>query len=130
MHENQCVQIWNLSSPVQHSKFEILKSFFDFVVWPDCGEKIKLNNNLEKRLGFSCELKSACEACNWIYKRYTSKHVGKENGSSNKGFFQINVQTVLAFRKIGKGYRPMCTFTSLMNFPPPISVVTYTKIND
>ena len=24
----------------------------------------------------------------------------------------------------------MCTFTSLMNFLPPISVVTYTKIND
>ena len=24
----------------------------------------------------------------------------------------------------------MCTFTSLMSFPPPISVVTYTKIND
>ena len=23
----------------------------------------------------------------------------------------------------------MCTFTSLMNFPPPISVVTFTKIN-
>ena len=24
----------------------------------------------------------------------------------------------------------MCTFTSLMSFRPPISVVTYTKIND
>ena len=24
----------------------------------------------------------------------------------------------------------MCTLTSLMNLPPPISVLTYTKIND
>lgn len=33
--------------------FEISKSFFDLVVCPDRGAKIKLNNNLEKRMGFS-----------------------------------------------------------------------------
>ena len=55
-------------------------------------------------MGVSYELKLACEAYNWSNRRYTSKHVEKENGSSNKGFFQINVQTVLAFREIGKGY--------------------------
>ena len=97
--------------------FEILKSFFDLVVCQDCGEKGKLNDNLEKRMGFSCEIKLACKTCNWSYRRCTPEHVEKENGSSNKGFFQINVQTVLAFREIGKGYRPMCIFTSLMNFP-------------
>ena len=105
--------------------FEILKSFFDLVV---C-EKTKLNNNLEMRIGFSYGFKLACKEYNWGYSRYTSKHVEKENGPSNKGSFQINVQTVLAFREIAKGFRPMCTLTSLMNFPPPISVVTYTKIN-
>ena len=36
--------------------FEILKSF-DLGVFPDCGEKIKLNNNLGKRISFSYELK-------------------------------------------------------------------------
>ena len=82
-------------------------------------------------MGFSYELKLTCKACNWSYGRYTSKYVGEENGSSNKRFFQINVQTVLAFRKIGKRYHPMNVYTlSLMNFPTQISVVTYTKIND
>ena len=46
-------------------------------------------------MGFSFELNLACEAWNWSYRRYTSKHVEKQNGSSNKGFFQINVKTVI-----------------------------------
>ena len=46
-------------------------------------------------MGFSYELNLACEAWNWSYRRYNSKHVEKQNGSSNKGFFQINVKTVI-----------------------------------
>ena len=85
---------------------------------PDCGEKIKLNYNVEKKTGFSYKLKLACEACIWSYRRYTSKHVEKENWSSNKGLFQINVQTILAFREIGKGYWPICTSQVRWTFHP------------
>ena len=41
--------------------------------------------------------------------------------------FAVNIQMVFAFREIGKGYRSMKSFTSLMNMPPPISLRSYNR---
>ena len=50
--------------------------------------------------------------------------------SGGRPFNSINLQTVIAFREMGKGYHSMCTFTSMMNMPPPMRANTYDKIND
>ena len=43
--------------------------------------------------------------------------------------FAVNVRSVTAFREIGKGNEAMCTLTTMMNMPPPLSHQSYNDIN-
>lgn len=42
----------------------------------------------------------------------------------------VNLQTVLSFREIGKGYQSIQLFSTFMNMPPPLSRPAYNRIND
>ena len=118
--------------------FSVLKTMLaDVFECPDCGNaRIDLNNNLAARQGFCCELDIKCSSCSYKYSFYTSKKCPKKeivrSGKlpCGKSPFQVNVQSVLAFREIGKGYASIKKFSTLMNMPPAISKLTYNRINE
>ena len=43
--------------------------------------------------------------------------------------FEVNLRVVMAFREIGRGREAMCTFTAIMNMPPPLTNHNYDRIN-
>lgn len=120
--------------------FSILKKMFtDFGQCPEClRSRLKLENNERNRSGFCLELILKCTdtSCKWEHAVRTSKEidyhknqsVGKKKSGRNT--YAINTQAVLAFREIGKGFRSIKSFASLMNMPKPISLPTYNRIND
>ena len=117
--------------------FNILQSLFMFFAHcPECGcARVNMQNNDAKRQGFCLELTLLCcsSSCQWKHTVHTSKNVNCNNTSEIKpgrNAFAVNIQMVLAFGEIGKGYRSMKSFTSLMNIPPPISLRSYNRIND
>ena len=92
-----------------------------------CNQNPKLCNDLSKKHGFCYSWSLRCGICGWKHEFETSKTTPSSGG---RPFNSINLQTVIAFREMGKGYHSMCTFTSMMNMPPPMRANAYDKIND
>ena len=79
----------------------------------------------EERQGFSQKFYLECKDCTQCHGFYSSLefvHVwwyGKD--ARGKKPFEVNVRSVIEFREIGKGNEAMCTFSTMMNMPPPLS---------
>ena len=103
--------------------FGLLTSLFGkMLTCPACSAyEVTIKNDLSQRMGLSYKIVLNCQNCGWKTHKYTSNRLN----NNETGLFQINVQTVLAFREIGKGYRPLMTFTSNMNMPPPQMACVY-----
>ena len=93
-----------------------------------CDAPVEIQNDLDKRKGFSYCLKLNCTNCGWEKDWYTSAESKKE-GSPGRSMFDVNARVVLAFREIGQGYKAISTFGTSMNMPPPMQKNAYSKIN-
>lgn len=111
--------------------FGILKQLLElFLQCPRCKKNdVCLLNDLSKRQGFSYRLVINCNDCLFEKSLYSSE-VSSVKALTGRAPFKINLQTVLSFREIGKGYQSIELFSALMNMPPAFSKPTYTNLND
>ena len=110
--------------------FRVLKSIMEVIgKCPECGSaSVTVYNCEEKRMGLSLNLKLLCSDCDWSHDFFTSQRL-ENDGTPGPNSHCINVQTVLAFREIGKGYEAIRSFFSCMNMPPPMSPTVFSSIN-
>ena len=71
-----------------------------------------------------------CIDCNWNYSLETSYQSSKLNSKTRRKFYDINIQSVIAFREIGKGLECISSFCRSMNMLPPLAKKSYNRIND
>ncbi len=64
-----------------------------------------------------------------IHEFYSSATINNEK-TCGLNRSSINLQTVLAFREIGKGHEPLKTFNSCMIMLQPITAKSYLAMND
>ena len=81
---------------------------------PECQQKVKIENILEKRMGYAHTLKLHCIECSWQSFHYTSKPVTFKKGKGRR-FHEINLRAGIAFREIGKGHQGLENFCRIMN---------------
>ena len=56
---------------------------------------------------------------------FSSKRIDPSNDKSR---FDINIRTVITFRKLGLGYTPLLNFSRHMNMPAPLKQFSYERI--
>ena len=99
---------------------EVLKNLIDsFMKCQICNSDIAFSIDITKRMGLCNTIDLKCIDCNWNYSRETSYQSSKVNSKTGRNFYDINIQSVTAFRKIGKGLEGISSFCRLMNMPPP-----------
>ena len=81
---------------------------------PNCLGRVKLQNQLQFRMGFACKLNLSCYKCKWEQDLYTSGEVNLQKGPGRK-YYEVNVRAAVAFREIGKGHQGLENFSRLMN---------------
>eukprot|EP00112_Aurelia_sp_Birch-Aquarium-sp1_P003132 Seg1349.9 transcript_id=Seg1349.9/GoldUCD/mRNA.D3Y31 product="hypothetical protein" protein_id=Seg1349.9/GoldUCD/D3Y31 len=81
---------------------------------PECQQKVKIENMLEKRMGYAHNLKLQCTVCTWQFSYYTSETVEFKKGRG-RSFHEINLRAGVAFREIGKGHQGLENFSRIMN---------------
>jgi len=94
---------------------------------PNCLGRVKLQNQLQFRMGFACKLNLSCYKCKWEQDLYTSDEVNLQKGPGRK-YHEVNVRAAVAFREIGKGHQGLENFSRLMNMHG-ISSKGYEKIS-
>ena len=76
--------------------------------------------DFSSKKGLAQKLTVSCEDCNWSYSTYLSTSIKTEQSS-----YDVNVQSIIAFREIGRGLSHIETFNQIMNMPPPYTHSTY-----
>ena len=111
--------------------FDILKDLLELIGrCPNCISRgLNISHNERKRMGYALNFQLSCSKCQWKHELYTSPTIDNDN-TPGLNSFCINVQTVLAFREIGKGHEPLKTFNSCMNMPQPMTVKSFSAINE
>ena len=97
---------------------------------PNCtSEGLSISHNERKRMGYALNFQLSCYKCQWKHELYTSPTIDNDS-TPGLNSFCINVQTVLAFREIGKGHEPLKTFNSCMNMPQPMTAKSFAAVNE
>ena len=91
--------------------FSILKILYNkYICCPECGNKIILQDNIGKKMGFCLQLEIFCKNCDEIIGAFKISVVSNRSA-------EINTKIVVTFREIGKGYTPLESFNRCMNMP-------------
>ena len=69
-----------------------------------------INCEILKRMGLCNTIDLKCIDCNWKYSLETSYQSSKLNSKNGRKFYDINIQSVIAFREIGKGLEGISSF--------------------
>ena len=100
----------NVMEPDNDSNFnmiincEILKNLIEsFMKCQICDSDIVFSIDITKRMGLCNTIDLKCIDCNWKYSLETSYQSSKLNSKNGRKFYDINIQSVIAFREIGKG---------------------------
>ena len=97
---------------------------------PNCTSGgLSISHNERKRMGYALNFQLSCNKCQWKHELYTSPTIDNDS-TPGLNSFCINVQTVLAFREIGKGHEPLKTFNSCMNMPQPMTAKSFAAVNE
>ena len=64
----------------------------------NCSGKVKLKNNVSKKMGLSCNLELSCAVCEWQINIFTSKKIPTSRA------FDTSLRSIIAFRENGKGH--------------------------
>ena len=75
-----------------------------------------LQETAREGLGSCLSLSCMAEGCGAVTNFHSSR---------KSRFFHINQLSVLAMRRIGRGYEALRKFTSMTNLPPPVSKTTF-----
>ena len=95
-----------------------------------CDSDIVFSIDITKRMGLCNTLDLKCIACNQNYSLETSYQSSKLNSKTGRKFYDANIQSVIDFREIGKGFEGVSSFCYSMNMPPPLTKKSYNRIND
>ena len=94
-----------------------------------CDSDIVFSIDITKRMGLCNTIDPKC-GCNWKYSLETSYQSSKLNSKNVRKFYEINIQSVIAFCKIGKGLEGISSFCRSTDMPPPLAKKLYNRIND
>ena len=109
---------------------QVLKSLVQKIgSCPDCqSAALELHHMPSYKMGLSLNFSLTCKCCEWSYSFYSSPKLEKCTPGLDRHI--INLQTVLAFREIGRGYEAIKTFSACMGMPQPMTPSVYSSIND
>ena len=79
-------------------------------------------------MGFSIEIVIICSNCDFENTFHSSSSIN--HSVSGLKLFEVSLCPVIAFHEIGRGREAMCTFTAIMNIPPPLTNHNYDRINN
>ena len=106
------LEIQDLGSSYQIIDLHILVSTYSAIACPDCFNTSFVElKKAKKKQGLLLQLCLSCTICKFHYPFWTSKKAEKMRS------YDINKQSVYAFRRLGKGYAGMKTFLTIMNLP-------------
>ena len=95
---------------------------------PDCeSAALELRHIPNKKMGLSLNFGLTCKHCRWSHSFYSSTVLKQNTRGLDRHI--INLQTVLAFREIGRGYEAMKTFSACMGMPQPMTPGAYSAIS-
>ena len=86
---------------------------------PDCNEKLQIEYLSTRKQGLAHFFQLKCGCCKWN-KTYCSSQI-------NRGTYEINLASIIAFREMGLGYENMKSFCGMMNMPPPMNLNAFVK---
>ncbi|KAL8583880.1 hypothetical protein ACOMHN_009634 [Nucella lapillus] len=90
-----------------------LKKLFSSVTWPRCDAS--LNIAFGDKMGFSREIRIACEDCNFTKQQYSCS---RQDGSSDITVgFDVNSSIVMCFNELGLGEAALQKFSAIMSIP-------------
>ena len=95
-----------------------------------CDSDIVFSIDITKRMGLCNMIHLKCIDSNWKYSLETSYQLSKLNSKNDRKFYDINIQSIIAFREIGKGLEGISSFCHSMNMSPPLVKKSYNRIND
>ena len=96
---------------------------------PVCVVAIDIEHLLSNKMGLAQFFNISCTECNWKITFCFSKECSRLQSTSRRKSFEINIQTIAAFREIGQGFSAIKTFCSCINMPPPMAKATFNEIN-
>ena len=76
-----------------------------------------------QRFGMAPELAITCDNCH----HSTSKVLSRQTVVHKTVMHQVNRKAVLGMRVIGRGFKGLCTLSSILDLPPPMSKTTFHK---
>ena len=79
-------------------------------------------------MGFSIGIVIRCSNCDFENTFHSSS--SKIFSVSGLKPFEVNLRAVIAFCEIRRGTKAMCSFTAIMNMPPPLTNQNYDCINN
>ncbi|KAL8561274.1 hypothetical protein ACOMHN_047129 [Nucella lapillus] len=90
-----------------------LKTLFSSVTCPRCDAS--LNIAFGDKMGFSREIRIACEDCNFTKQQYSCS---RQDGSSDITVgFDVNSSIVMCFNELGLGEAALQKFSAIMSIP-------------
>ena len=112
--------------------FSILQTVVGRCKCEFCQESLDLVDNESFRAGLAHKLSLQCRNCGILDTFYSSPVTCNvyPDSKARRSMFAINLRSVLAFRKIGKGHKAMNTFSGFMNLSKPLSKTQYDKANE
>ena len=116
--------------------FSILQTITKkFSVCPECKNPLSLNNNIERKRGFSLCFDLWCDICQTLtviegFETSTECDETEIKTTPGRRTSSVNIRSIIAFREFGKGYAALETFARCMNMPKPITKKNYNAIND
>ena len=109
---------------------EILKNLIEsFMKCHICDIDIVFSIDVTKRMRLCNTIDMKCSDCNWKYSIETYYQSSKLNSNNGRKSYDINIQSVIAFREMGKGPEGISSFRRKMNMSPPLAKKSYNRIN-
>ena len=86
-----------------------------------CDSDIAFSIDITKRMGLCNKIDLKCIDCNWNYSLDTSYQSSKLNSKNCRKFYDINIQSVIAFLEIEKDIESISSCCCSMNKTPPLA---------
>ena len=95
-----------------------------------CYSDLVFSIYLTKRIELCNTIDLKYSGCKWKYSLETSYQLSTLNSKNGRKFYDINIQSVIAFREILKSFEGISAFYRSMNMPPQLLKKSYKRIND
>ena len=101
---------------------EILKNLIESFMKCQISDKgIVFSIDITKQMGLCNAIDLKCSGCNRKYLLQTSYQSSKLNSKNGRKFYDVNIQSVIAFREIGKSLEGISLFCRSNEYAATIS---------